>query len=197
MNDRMKAFLLAAMCAPLLHGQGAASRVGIAAGYAIPTELHAANALVAGLNVYFRSQGRLRLEGVTFGPNRTWDTWTTMESKGSAVTLGCDWMPGNGKVRAILGIGAMAWSQTLGQQAIGPNGGASFRTYGGKRSGASIVPAAGVQVRLTRQLALEARYAAAINTGRHDYNLSYQVGNEERPMSYFAVSLEYRFPRFH
>ncbi|WP_286353410.1 hypothetical protein [Geothrix oryzae] len=199
MANRVIAVIPALLMALGLRGQEGPSRVGFAVGYASPQELHAAAGIAAGLNVHFNQgtpgEGRLRLEGVSFGVKTKRTSITTLESQGSAWSVGYDWMPGNRNVRGILGIGGMHWSQRLVQQDI-INGVPGFRAYGGTKSGFSIVPTLGAQVRINPYLSVEARYVIAANIGNNGkYYFTYSENNEIREMRYFVLGVELRFPK--
>jgi hypothetical protein len=89
----------------------------------------------------------------------------------------------------------MSWYQKLQQTDIF-FGSPGFRDYGGTRTGFSIVPTLGVQVRLNRFFRFEGTYAFATNINNKDgYDLSYRVGNNLREMRYFSLGIEFRPPR--
>ena len=180
-----------------LQGQDTTSRLGIAVGVAVPSQLKASPGIAAGLNIHFNqntgNEGRIRIEGVSFGAKTESTSATTLESKGSAWTLGYDWTPGRGAVRAILGIGGMAWTQTLQQQDTGANLG--YKAYGGNKSGFAIVPTLGLQFRVSKYISLEGRYAIAANLSNDkNYYFSYGENNDIRQMHYLAIGVEIRTP---
>jgi hypothetical protein len=198
MANRVIVFISILFLALGLRGQEGPSRTGFAVGYASPQALHAGAGIVAGLNVHFNQgapgEGRLRLEGVSFGVKKEISSITTLESKGSAWTIGYDWMPGNRNVRAILGIGGMHWSQRLVQQntLFGVTG---YRAYGDSKSGFSFVPTLGAQVRINKYISVEGRYAFAVNIGNNrNYYFTYTEDTKIREMSHFVVGVELRFP---
>jgi len=199
MTQRILVFLLSSLITAGLQAQSPSSRLGLALGAASPQELHASNGMCLGLNIYFNqdspAEGRIRFEGVNFGSKTEVTSTTVLESKGNAVTLSYDWMPGNRRVHAILGIGAMSWYQNLQQEDIF-GGFPSFRNYGGSRTGFSIVPTLGVQVRLNQFFCFEGRYAFATNINNNNgYYLTYNAGNNLREMRYFTVGIEFRLPK--
>jgi hypothetical protein len=182
-----------------LRGQENPSRVGFAVGYASPQELHASTGIAGGLNIYFNQgtprEGRIRLEGVSFGAKKENSTITTLESQGTALTASYDWMPGNRNIQAILGIGGMQWYQKLEQYYIVSGSGPSFRAYGGSKSGFSMVPTLGMQVRLNKYFSIEGRYAHAVNiSNKKKYFFIDNESSQIREMSYFLVGIELRFP---
>ena len=197
MTQQFSKVLTASLLALGLHGQESSSRYGIALGGAMPQQLHAATGISAGLNIHFNqntsNEGRIRIEGVSFGSKTETTSVTTLESQGSALTLSYDWMPGSKAIRPIFGVGGMSWSQKLQQNNTGALLG--FKSYGGTKSGIALVPTLGIQYRITNYIHLEARYAFPVNiTKDKNYYFSYGEDNSIRQMNYLAVGVEIRLP---
>lgn len=193
MGSRMLIVSSAALITVGLHGQMSPSRYGVAMGASVPQELKASTGTNLGLNIYFNqhspSEGRLRLEGVTFGKKSENASFSVFESEGNAFTLAYDWTPGNDRVRAVLGLGAMAWTQKVQQFNLG------YKSYGGSRSGFAVTPTLGIQFRLNKFISLEGRYTYPANvTTDKKYYFTYGADNSIRQMNYYSVGVEIRIP---
>ena len=188
---------LAAVCAlsvPLvLSAQDLPSRVGLQVGVVMPQgdmQGKLGQGYALGLSIHFNREatheGRLRIEQSQMPEKSsiepdTYNPAFFQEVKRSAHTLavGYDWMPGNERVRAILGLGGMFWYQ---EWKVTHFSGATTRD---DAVGFAVVPTLGLQVRFNRYVGLEARYALAHN------NVDKQDLNTQ--MDHVVVGLEFRF----
>lgn len=193
MGSRMLIVSSAALITVGLHGQMSPSRYGVAMGASVPQELKASTGTNLGLNIYFNqhspSEGRLRLEGVTFGKKLENASSNLFESEGNAFTLAYDWTPGKDRVRAVIGVGAMAWNQNVREFYGG------YKSIRGSKAGFAVTPTLGIQFRLNKFISLEGRYTYPANVATDkNYYFTYGADNSIRQMNYYSVGVEIRIP---
>jgi hypothetical protein len=157
-----------------LQGQELPSRYEYGLGVAIPLDLQAEVGPAVEFGIDFNreavSEGRLRIQGVSFGQKTKIIRYNNVSSEGNNVSVGYDWMPGNKEARAILGVAGMYWSQSV-IPAFG------FRTYGESKTGAAFAVTAGIHVRLSKHLGIEGQLlgAVALGTTTPDKSLTQMV----------------------
>ncbi len=193
-------YLACSLLAPLtLSSQEPPSRVGLQAGLVMPQgdiEGKVGQGYALGLSIHFNREatheGRLRIELIEMGEKTRTEpdpyltpgpVTATRDVKRSmhAVSVGYDWMPGNGRVRAILGLGGMLWHQ----EAEATN--AYGQTTPQNAAGIAMVPTLGLRVRFNRHVALEARFSPARN------NLASDQESLNTEMNHIVVGFEIRF----
>jgi len=177
---RNTALLVAPLLALGLQAQELPSRFGFGLGVAAPQALHTKLGLVGELGVQFDRgsliESRLRIQGVSFGRKVEEDGGMQTSSEAATWSLGYDWMPGNDRCRAILGLSGVYWTEGV-IPAFG------FRTYGNNEQGSALGITLGVQVRISRHLSLEGQY---VNVSAFGDVLP------DKSLNHFALTLVYR-----
>jgi hypothetical protein len=180
MASRNPALLVMPILALGLQAQEPVSRFEFGLGVAAPQALHTKLGLVGELGAQFNretlAEGRLRVQGVSFGRKVEEDGATHTSSEAATWSLGYDWMPGNDQCRAILGLSGVYWTE-----GVIPVFG--FRTYGNNEKGSALGITLGAQVRISRHLSLEGQYV----------NVS-AFGNilPDKSLNHFAFTVVYR-----